>query len=90
VIHGISFRKRYFPTYSCVIDKNDWAKTITARYDTMSRLFVPIKNKAGIFFRSYTVDEAKQIQGFPKEYDFSGIKIGYETNWKCCSTTHDN
>jgi len=74
VIHGISFRKRDFPTYSCVIDKNDFARTITARYDTMPRLFVPIKNKVGNFLRAYTVDEAKQIQGFPKEYDFSGVK----------------
>jgi len=55
VIHGISFRKRYFSTYSCVIDKNDYTITITARYDTMPRLFVPIENKAGNFLRTYTI-----------------------------------
>ena len=70
VIHGISFKKRNFPTYSCVIDLDDYARTITARYDTMPRLFVPVMNKNGYYLRTYTVNEAKQIQGFPKTFKF--------------------
>jgi len=73
VTHGISFKKRNYPTYSCVVDKNDYARTITARYDTMPRLFVPVKNKKGSYLRTYTVNEAKQIQGFPENFNFEGV-----------------
>ena len=47
-------------------------KTILCSYWRMPRLFIPMRNKIGIYLRPFTVDELKQIQGFPKDYILEG------------------
>ncbi len=75
---AISFRKRSKPNYSCIVDKNDFSKTIISTYNRMPRLFVPIKNSTGLYIRPYTILELQRIQGFPDDFVFCGgdmIKI---------------
>lgn len=71
----ISWKKRKKPTYSCIIDKDDFARTIISTYSRMPRLFVPIKNSHGSFLRPYTITELQQLQGFPKDFIFKGNYI---------------
>jgi len=36
-------------------------------------MFVALRCGTKLYLRPYTIDEAKQIQGFPKNYKISGI-----------------
>ena len=41
----------------------------------MARLYVPIRNKIGIYLRPFTISELLQIQDFPRDYDIKGNYI---------------
>ena len=69
---AISFRTRGKPTWSCVVDKDDVARTILCSYGRMPRLFVPVRNGVGVYLRPYTVKELQQIQGFPEDFEILG------------------
>ena len=67
-----SFGKRDSPIHCEIIDIRNPCKTIICTYSHQPRLFVPLKNSSGCFLRALLPDELKQIQGFPKDYIFSG------------------
>ena len=70
----LSFGKRISPTHSEILDVRKPCKTIICTYNRMPRLFIPLKNSTKMFLRELTVNELKQIQGFPKDYHFEGNK----------------
>ena len=72
---AISFRTRGKPTWSCVVDKDDVARTILCSYGRMPRLFVPVRNGVGVYLRPYTIKELQQIQGFPEDFEILGKYI---------------
>lgn len=67
-----SFGKRISPIHCEIVDVDEPSKTIICTYDHQPRMFVPLRNKNGYFLRPYTVDELKEIQGFPRNYKLSG------------------
>lgn len=71
----LSFRVRKKPTFSCIEDIDKPSHTILCTYNRMPRLFVPLKNKNGIFLRTFKIFELKQLQGFPINFSFYGNKI---------------
>lgn len=68
----LSFKKRSKPTFGCIIDKNDVARTILSTYSRMPRLFVPVKKQQEYYLRPYTILELQRIQGFPDTFVFKG------------------
>ena len=70
--YNISFGKRLSPNHAEIIDIRKPSKTIICTYDHQPRLFVPVQNFNGKFLRCLTVNELKQIQGFPKSYILHG------------------
>jgi DNA (cytosine-5)-methyltransferase 1 len=71
----LSFSKRSRSTYSCIIDINDFSRTILCAYSRMPRLFVPLQNNRGYYLRPYTIKELQLIQGFPYSFEFKGTYI---------------
>ena len=69
---NLSFKKRKGGNYSCIVDIDNPVCTILCTYNRMPRLFVCLKYLNNIYFRPFTVNELKQIQGFPKEFVFYG------------------
>ena len=63
----IKFGKRD-PVGIEIIDLDKPSKTIISTYDHQPRLFVCMRNANGFYLRMLTVDEVKQIQGFPEDY----------------------
>jgi DNA (cytosine-5)-methyltransferase 1 len=72
--YGFSFGKRISPVHCEIIDIRKPSKTIICTYEHAPRLFVPLKNKNGYFLRTLSVNELKQIQGFPIDYIIKGTK----------------
>jgi DNA (cytosine-5)-methyltransferase 1 len=70
--YGFSFGKRVSPIHCEIVDITMPSKTIISTYDHQPRLFVAQKVKDAYYLRPYTVDELKQIQGFPKDYVMQG------------------
>jgi len=70
--YGFSFGKRVSPIHCKIVDITKPSKTIISTYDHQPRLFVAQKVKEEYYLRPYTVDELKQIQGFPKDYVMEG------------------
>lgn len=70
----LSFGKRITPTHSEVVDPDGLAKTLICTYSRMPRMFVPIIANGKKYLRPFTVNEAKQIQGFPANYIITGSK----------------
>ena len=70
--HGISFGKRAKSTWSCVEDLDKPTHTILCTYGRMPRLFVPLRNATGCYFRAFNIKELQQIQGFPADFKFTG------------------
>jgi DNA (cytosine-5)-methyltransferase 1 len=68
----ISFGKRDSPIHVEIVDIRKPSKTIICTYDHQPRLFVPVQNMRGNFLRTFTIDELKQIQGFPRNYMIAG------------------
>lgn len=73
----LSFGKRVSPNHSEVVNPNGFSKTLICTYNRMPRMFVPIQCGAtsAKFLRPYTVNEAKQIQGFPANYIITGNRM---------------
>lgn len=67
-----SFGKRDSPYHCEIIDIRKPCKTIICSYKYMPRLFVLQKKEKDYFLRCLTIDELKQIQGFPKDYKVRG------------------
>jgi len=74
---GLSFKSRIKSTYSCIEDIDEPTHTILCTYGRMPRLFIPILNIANNkkYIRTFTINELKQIQGFPKEFKMEGTNI---------------
>ena len=72
--YGFSFGKRDSPFHSEIVDIRRPTKTITCSYARQPRLFVAIKNNKGSYVRPFTIDELKEIQGFPRDYVLCGNK----------------
>ena len=67
----LTFGKRT-PVSGEIIDIRKPINTITCTYSRQPRFFVPLKNKRGYFLRCLTINELKQIQGFPLDYKLNG------------------
>ena len=67
-----SFSKRISPIHCEIVDIRNPSKTIICTYEHQPRLFVPLQNKNGYFFRALLPDELKQIQGFPENFQLAG------------------
>ena len=67
-----SFGKRVSPIHCEVVNVLNPSKTIICSYDHQPRFFVLQENGKGYFLRSFTVDELKQIQSFPKSFKVLG------------------
>lgn len=68
----VSYGKRISPFHVEVADLDAPAKTIHSGYAFQPRLFVPLRNKAGAFLRTFSVLELSQIQGFPRSFILKG------------------
>lgn len=68
----LSYAKRESPIHLEIIDYKRPSKTIICTYDHQPRLLVPLCYKNELYIRPFTVNELKQIQGFPKEYMICG------------------
>lgn len=70
--YGFSFGKRVSPVHCEIVDIKMPSKTIISTYDHQPRLFVAQRVGEKYYLRPYTVNELKQIQGFPKDYVMEG------------------
>lgn len=68
----MSYSKRVSPIHCEILDLHAPCKTVICTYDHQPRLFVAMRNANGDFIRSLTVDELKQIQGFPADFRLCG------------------
>ena len=69
---AFSFGKRISPVHCEIVDPRICSKTLICTYDHQPRLFVAQKTSKGYFLRPYTIDEIKELQGFPRDYKLSG------------------
>lgn len=67
-----SFSKRDSPIHCEVVDIDKPAKTIICTYASQPRMFVPVKEGDDYYIRSFTINELKQIQSFPKDFIVKG------------------
>jgi DNA (cytosine-5)-methyltransferase 1 len=70
--YGFSFGKRVSAIHCEIVDIKMPSKTIISTYDHQPRLFVAQRVGEKYYLRPYTVNELKQIQGFPKDYVMEG------------------
>lgn len=71
----ISFGRRISPHHIELANLDSPTKTIHCGYSFQPRLHIGIKNNKGFFVREFTNTELAQMQGFPKDYNFSGNRI---------------
>jgi DNA (cytosine-5)-methyltransferase 1 len=67
-----SFGKRRSAIHCEIVDPRTCSKTLICTYDHQPRLFVAQKTPEGYFLRPYTIEEIKEIQGFPRDYKLAG------------------
>lgn len=70
--YAFSFGKRKSPVHCEIVDPNKMSKTIICTYDHQPRLFVAQQVKEKKYLRCLTIDELKEIQGFPRDYKLCG------------------
>jgi DNA (cytosine-5)-methyltransferase 1 len=71
--YSFSYEKRKSPVHCEIVNKTKPSKTIICTYDHQPRLFVPLLTQNGDYFlRPYTINELKEIQGFPRDYQLYG------------------
>lgn len=68
----ISFGKRDKSVYGQILDPDEESKTIICSYAFQPRMYTTIKNKNGVYIRTLNVNELKQIQSFPKDFQICG------------------
>lgn len=68
----MSYSKRVSPIHCEILNLHAPCKTVICTYDHQPRLFVAMRNANGDFIRTLTVDELKQIQGFPADFRLCG------------------
>ena len=68
----MSYSKRISPVHCETLNLRAPCKTLICTYDHQPRLFVAMRNSKGDFIRSLTIDEQKQIQGFPADFQMAG------------------
>ena len=68
----MSYSKRISPIHCEIINLRAPCKTVICSYDHQPRLFVAMRNANGDYIRTLTVDELKQIQGFPADFKLCG------------------
>lgn len=69
----ISFAKRNSPIHAEVMDRSRPSKTIICTYENQPRLYVPQKTRDNVpTIRCLSIDELKQIQGFPIDFKLCG------------------
>jgi DNA (cytosine-5)-methyltransferase 1 len=74
-VNQFSFGKRESPTHSEIVDPSKYAKTLICTYNRMPRMFVALRKNGRYYLRPFTVNEAKQIQGFPPDYIITGNRM---------------
>jgi len=67
----IKFGKRD-PVGVEILDIDKPCKTIICTYNHQPRLLICLRNSRGFYIRPLLVDEAKQIQGFPADFELRG------------------
>lgn len=71
----LSFGKRISPIHAEIVDKRRPSKTIICTYENQPRLFVPQQKWNGVrTIRCFTIQELKQIQGFPMDFQLVGTR----------------
>lgn len=70
--YAFSFGKRSSPVHCEIINPKAKSKTIICTYDHQPRLFVAQGVGDKRYLRCLTVDELKEIQGFPRDYQLEG------------------
>jgi DNA (cytosine-5)-methyltransferase 1 len=71
----LSFGKRISPHHSEIVDPEGCAKTLICSYNRMPRMFVAVQCDGVKYLRPFTINEAKQIQGFPANYIITGTAM---------------
>ena len=72
--YALSFGKRKSPVHAEIVDPKGRSKTIICTYGHQPRLFVALGVGDRRYLRCLTVDELKEIQGFPRDYYLAGSK----------------
>ena len=70
--YALSFGKRSSPVHAEIIDPQGISKTLICTYGHQPRLFVVLGVGEKRYLRCLTIDEMKEIQGFPRDYHLSG------------------
>ena len=68
----MSYSKRASPIHCEILNLRAPCKTVICTYNHQPRLFVAMRNANGDYIRTLTVDELKQIQGFPADFHLYG------------------
>tara|TARA_R110002074_G_scaffold400965_1_gene597702 strand:+ start:611 stop:1660 length:1050 start_codon:yes stop_codon:yes gene_type:complete len=72
--YAFSFGKRISPVHCEIVNPMAKSKTIICTYDHQPRLFVALGVGEKRYLRCLTIDELKEIQGFPRDYKLAGNK----------------
>jgi DNA (cytosine-5)-methyltransferase 1 len=72
--YALSFGKRKSPVHAEILDPDGLSKTIICTYGHQPRLFVALGVGDRRYLRCLSVDEIKEIQGFPRGYQLAGSK----------------
>lgn len=72
--HLLSYGKRDSPIHLEIIDYKNPSKTIICTYERQPRLLVPLKYQNTYYVRPFTINELKQIQGFPRDFKICGTE----------------
>lgn len=70
--YALSFGKRISPVHCEIVNPKAKSKTIICTYDHQPRLFVAQGVGEKRYLRCLTIDELKEIQGFPRDYQLEG------------------
>jgi len=70
--YAFSFGKRNSPVHCEIVNIKAKSKTIICTYDHQPRLFVALGVGDKRFLRCLSINELKQIQGFPSDYQLAG------------------
>lgn len=71
-VYPFSFGKRKSPVHCEIVNPFAKSKTIICTYDHQPRLFVAQGVGEKRYLRCLTIDELKEIQGFPRNYELEG------------------